>query len=93
MRTTYKQRQLGFRSFGTALFSYMRGFTGLVLSGLSPDLVFVCLSVEYSRYSLPLLSVFSVISPHFISLCSFPPRSPKCKQLLNHKVFIRASGE
>ena len=37
---------------------YAYGLTNLLFDGLSPGIVFVCLSVEYSRYTLPELSVF-----------------------------------
>ena len=70
---------------------YAYGLTNLLFDGLSPGIVFVCLSVEYSRYILPELSVF--IWPHFKSRCSFAPLKPKCKQLLNNCVFKSACGE
>ena len=49
----------GSRSGPTALFSNILGFTALLFAGLSPGLVFVCLSTEYSRYSFPFKSVFN----------------------------------
>ena len=84
---------MGFRSSGTERFSYIRGLICLLFSGLSPGLVFVCLSVEYSRYSLPWQSVLRTTSPQLRSLCSFPPLIPECKQLLNHSVLMSAWGE
>ena len=36
---------------------------------------------------------FKTTSPHFNSLCSFPPRRPKCIQLLNQSVLMRVFGE
>ena len=86
-------RNTGFRSGRTVWLSYIRGFTVRRFDGLSPGLVLVCLSVQYSRYSFPEKSDFNTMSPHFKSRCSFPPRNPKCKQLLNQSALTSALGE
>ena len=84
---------MGFRSSGSERFSYVRGLICLLFSGLSPGFVFVCLSVKYSRYSLPWQSVLRTTSSQLRLRCSFPPLFPKCKQLLNHSVLMSAWGE
>ena len=54
-------------------------------------LVFVCLS-EYFKYSVPLISLRSWTSPHFIWRCSSQPRNPRWMEFITQSVFSKLSG-
>jgi hypothetical protein len=72
------------------LHAYIRGLYARV-DPSAPVLVLVALSV-YCTYSRPSVSFFNSKSPHIIWLCSWHPRSPKCKVVLSHMELISACG-
>ena len=74
-----------------SLLAYIRGLIGRWFRGSSP--VPVLFGVQSTRYSLPSLSVFKMMSPQRSSFCSLHPRRPKWIMLFSHTVFNRACGE